>query len=311
MTAAPGDDARPGYLSRRYVESLDHVGTPVELGGSGGWLLERAAPGTPTRTDACGPYPLLCCVDWQALEADLAELTGPVSVVCVLDPMVDHDQAGLERCFPDLLRPYKRHHVVDLSVPARSRTSSHHRRNVARASKGLEVEVSTDPRAWADDWAALYAHLSIRHAISGAAAFRRASLARQLEVPGTVALRAVAGREVVGMTVWYVVGTVAYYHLAAYDERGYAARASFALFDRALTAFGRDGVRWADLGGSAGVLDAGADGLARFKSGWSTGVRTAPLGGRVLDRAAYDALSAAVDAPDGYFPAYRVQEVRA
>lgn len=301
----------PGYLSGRYVSSLEHIGRPLALAGSGGWLLRRPVAGAPGVTDACGPYPLLCCQDWHALEADLAGLTAAVSVVCVLDPMAEHEPKALERCFPDLLRPYKQHHVVDLSVPAPSRTSSHHRRNVARAARTLEVEVSTDPRAWAGDWARLYGHLGDRHGIEGAAAMQAASLQAQLEVPGTVALRALLGDHVVGMTVWYVHSSIAYYHLGASDPRGYEESASFGLFDRALARLAEDGVLWADLGGSAGVLDPGTDGLARFKRGWSTGTRTAYLGGRVLDRPAYVALSAAVSPADGFFPAYRSPGVEA
>jgi hypothetical protein len=45
------------------------------------------------------------------------------------------------------------------------------------------------------------------------------------------------------------------------------------------------------------------DGLSRFKAGWATGRRTAWFGGRIGDRAAYDALAAGRQA--AYFPAYR------
>lgn len=310
MSASPAaathpDPGPPGYLSRRYAESLKDAGRPRALDGSGGWLLERSVPASSELRDARGPYPLLCCLDWRRLEADLAELGGLVSVVCVPDPLVDHDPAALDRCFPDVLRPFKEHYVVDLSVPARSRTSSHHRRNVRRASGQVEIEVSSDPPAWAPDWVALYGALGRRHGITGPAAFSPAALELQLRVPGTVVLRALLGDQVVGMNVWYVHGELAYYHLGASDDRGYAASASFGLFDRALELLAAQGVSQVDLGGSAGTGPAASDGLSRFKSGWSTGRRTGLLAGRVVDRRAYERLSRDARPPITWFPAYR------
>ena len=63
------------------------------------------------------------------------------------------------------------------------------------------------------------------------------------------------------------------------------------------------GVSEVDLGGGAEGHDP-VDGLARFKRGWSTGTRTAWLGGRVLDRPAYAELCATT-AGTPFFPAYR------
>jgi hypothetical protein len=175
-----------------------------------------------------------------------------------------------------------------------------------RAARDLHVETCDEPASMLDEWAALYSNLVRRHRIDGVAAFSRAAFDRQLRVPGLVMFRAVQGTESVGTTLWYVQDEVAYYHLGAYSEAGYDLRASFALFWRALEHFSEAGLRWAALGGAAGVRADADDGLARFKRGWSTGTRTAYLCGRILDAERYAEI-AAERAPGGtqYFPAYR------
>ena len=61
--------------------------------------------------------------------------------------------------------------------------------------------------------------------------FSRGAFAAQLDVPGLVAFRAADDRAAtVGMVLWYARARVGYYHLAAYSPRGYAEKASYALF---------------------------------------------------------------------------------
>ena len=87
-------------------------------------------------------------------------------------------------------------------------------------------------------------------------------------------------REIVGMILWYCQGEVGYYHLAAYSPRGYAENASYALFWASAERL-RGRVRWLSLGAGAGATCDGADGLTRFKRGWSPLVRPAYLGRHV------------------------------
>jgi hypothetical protein len=80
------------------------------------------------------------------------------------------------------------------------------------------------------------------------------------------------------------------------------------VFASAREYFSQHGCRFLNLGAGAG-LGPSADGLSRFKQGWSTSTRTAYLCGRVLDRDAYDRLVR--DSHRGgsdYFPAYRAGE---
>jgi hypothetical protein len=123
-------------------------------------------------------------------------------------------------------------------------------------------------------------------------------------MPGLVALRAERGGATVGMTLWLEDPPFAHYHLGAYSSEGYEVSASYAVFDRAIGHLRDRGVRWIDIGGSAG--DESDDGLDRFKRGWSNEARTAHLCGRVLDRAAYRRLTGA--GSTGWFPAYRASE---
>lgn len=300
---------RAGYRSVEYASALHHLGTPRAIDACGAWLLERSVPDNDAR-DAIGCYPLFCCADWSRLADDLAALasSGIVSVVLVADPFGNWTTEMLRDCFPDLCRPFKRHYVCDLTSSPEQFVHVHHRRNVRKALQCVEVERCESAVEHLGDWVRLYGILGERHGIEGLADFSRESFRGQLAAPGMVAFRAVANGTTVGMLLWFVQNGVAYYHLGAYDNEGYRCRASFALFWKSIEQFRAAGVRWLDLGGTAGVHDAD-DGLARFKRGWSSGSRTAYLCGRVLDRERYDALVHAAGGGradgNGFFPAYR------
>jgi Acetyltransferase (GNAT) domain len=296
-----------GYLHREYAESLDTFGTPSELPGSKGWILERSIPGF-DYYDAMGCYPLFFCQNWSLLKADLEEIEERlVSLSVVTDPFGDYDEAYLGQCFPDVVIPFKQHFVVDLSRPLDTFVHSHHRRNARKALKDLRVERGTNPADFLDDWISLYQTLIERHNIDGIAAFSIEAFARQFNVPGIVVFRAVYNDTTVGMLLWYVQSNRAYYHLGAYSARGYELGASFALFDYAIRYFAEHELEWLNLGAGAGL--SGESGLDRFKGGWSTGVRPAYFCGRILDVAKYaEILRVRRLPPTKYFPAYRVGE---
>jgi hypothetical protein len=298
-----------GYLHPAYAASLAEFGVPRALPGSGAWVLERPIADTAAR-DAMGCYPLFTCRDWSRLADDVeAHLDGLVSLVVVTDPFGAYDLGDLRRCFPDLVRPFKEHHTVDLEQPLDRLVHPHHRRNARRALRTVSAERVECPPAALHEWTALYDNLIARHRIRGIATFSRTSFREQLGVPGLVAFRAVQAGEVVGMVLWYVQNDVGYYHLAAYSDAGYSANASFALFWTAMEHFAGSGVRALDLGAGAGLTADPDDGLTRFKRGWSTGTRTAYLCGRILDPSAYGRLVADRGVPPtAFFPAYRQRE---
>ncbi|HEY0972520.1 MAG TPA: GNAT family N-acetyltransferase [Gemmatimonadales bacterium] len=301
-----------GYHHPGYARALAELGVPRALPASGGWLLERPI-GRDGMRDLTGCYPLFACGRWDRLEEDLAELPPElVSVTLVADPFGAHDARMLARCFPERCVPFKRHFVADLTRPGGAIASPHHRRNIRRASRTVEVERCARPVDQLDAWVSLYGNLIRRHGIEGVAAFSRESFAAQLAVPGIVALRAVRGGDTVGMTLWYQQGDVAYYHLGAYSDAGYEAGAAFALFAEAFTHF-RGAVHWLALGAGAGLRADDGDGLSRFKRGWATGTRVAYLCGRVLDPRRYAALvrAAGAEGEEDFFPAYRSPHPRA
>jgi len=296
-----------GYAHPAYARSLRGFGDPLHLPRSEGWLLKRAIEGFDA-SDAMGCYPLFSCQDWQSLPDDLEELReGLVSVVLVTDPFLGVDPASSAGRF-DVLAPFKEHMVVDLGRAPDTFVSSHHRRNIRKAARNVEVEVCEAPSSRGDEWVVLYQRLIARHGIRGIARFSPESLREQLRVPGTFVLRAVRGDETVGMSIWYLRGSVAYYHLAAYSDLGYRVNASFPLFASAIGFFA-ERAAWLSLGAGAGFARDGTDGLTRFKSGWATGTRTAYLAGRVLNSDLYSTIVQARNpAPSSYFPSYRQGE---
>jgi hypothetical protein len=296
-----------GYGHASYAAALAEFGTPRQLPRCGGWVLERRIPGTDAR-DAMGCYPLFVCQDWRALEADLDELDGLVSVSLVSDPFGDYDEDALRRGFHDVVVQFKTHFVVDLSRPIDDIVSPHHRYYARKALDRVSVERCDTPDDHLDEWSELYSHLIERHHLRGIKAFSRGSFAAQLRVPGVVMLRATCDGTAVGAHLWYRHGNVAQSHLAALSARGYELMASYALHWFALQNFAAD-VSWLNLGSGAGLAGDASGGLTAFKRGWATETRPAYFCGRILDRATYDALAAARPEPaGGYFPAYRSGE---
>lgn len=298
-----------GYLHADYCESLSEFGTPRLLPECGGWILERQIPNS-QYTDAMGCYPLFACQDWSHLQHDLESIErGLVSVTMVVDPLADCDQELLRRCFPDVFTPFKQHFVVDLTRKPETFVHPHHRRNARKAQREMSVERCERPIDFLQEWVDLYAVLIARHNITGIPAFSPEAFAKQLTVPGIEMFRATHEGASLGMLLWYEQGNRAYYHLGAYSAKGYELGASFALFDSTINYFAGSGTEWLNLGSSAGTTATSTDGLGRFKQGWSTGVRTAYLCGRILDRPKYAELVAASGHSSAkYFPAYRAGE---
>ena len=295
---------RYGYASREYAESLAEFGTVQELPGCRGTLLVRPIPSS-SLFDGMGCYPLFCCQDWDALRDDLEPLAERlVCVGLVTDPFASADHSQLQATFPSICYEYKQHFVTDLSVPLERIVRGNHLRNARKALGMLEVDRSSSGNELLPAWQALYNNLVERHGITGIAQFSPASFEQQVRVPGFTAFSARNDHGVCGITFWYVQGDVAYYHLAAYSDRGYELGASFALFWNALTYFASIGVRWAALGAGAGTTSA-ESGLTRFKQGWSTETRPVFFCGRILQPAKYQHLSAKAPGNSTFFPAYR------
>lgn len=296
-----------GYLHPDYAESLKDFGVPYQLLRSRGWVLVRTIPKSPYR-DAMGCYPLFACEDWSQIGADLEEIGDDlVSLALVADPFGDYELVTLQRCF-DKVIAFKEHFIVDLTYPITTATTSHHRYYARRALQKVSIEKESDPTRLLDIWTALYANLTQKRQITGLRAFSKESFAKQLAVPGITAFRAVHEQETIGIHLWYVQGEVAYSHLEAVNSTGYKLGASYALYWDALESFSGK-LRWADLGSGTGTAKGVANGLTRFKKGWSTGTRIAHFCGRIFDRARYDELvnDKGVAATD-YFPAYRKGE---
>mgnify|MGYP000959020432 FL=1 len=296
------------YRHEAYARALQQ-GDAACFANAGGWWIKRRIPGT-SLFDGAGPYPLLVCVDWSGLAADLAGVADDiVSFAAVVDPLGDFDEAMLRRAFPDVLFPYKQHYTVDLTRPLEQTVSKHHKYYARRALRDFRVEHCEDPVRYRDTWVALYSELVGRHEITGPAAFSPGSLAAQLAVPGMQVFLAYDGDEIAGIQLWAVQGSAVHHHLSAYSTRGYAMRVSYAMVWKAMENLQAAGVQLASLGAGAGI-NSNSGGLTEFKAGWSDGQRTAWFGGRVFDRERYRQLSAEVPPDTPFFPLYRAAQVR-
>jgi hypothetical protein len=298
-----------GYLHPMYAQSLAEYGIPIELPTSQGWILKRPVPGTKV-FDGMGCYPIFSCQNWSALEMDIEGIASQlVCLSLITDPFGRYNQQDLLKIFIDVVKPYKKHFVIDLRQTPRNFVVAHHQRNVHKALRMVTVEVCVEPIKYLNDWISLYNDLIERHHISGMTKFSAKTFAKQLSVPGVVAFRAHVNEKTIGILLWYVQGTTGYYHLGAYSSEGYKLKASFALFWSALDYFANTGLEWLSLGAGAGTQVNVNDGLTRFKQGWSTGVKTVYLCGRIFDRKKYQEIIETKNIPHtNFFPAYRLGE---
>jgi len=298
-----------GYLNQNYAQSLEEFGLPIKLFKCQGWILKRKLAGFPYY-DAMGCYPLFACKNWSRLHFDLEDLKGDlISLSIVADPFGDYDENYLRRCFKDVVIPFKKHYIIDLSCRLNSFACDHHRRYARKALQKVTIEKCDTPTEFTEDWNRLYANLIARHNIKGIAAFSVKSFKWQTRVPGLVVFRAIFEDRTIGMLLWYVLDKVAYYHLGAYSDLGYAMRASFALFWSAIEYFADLNVKWINLGAGAGLAGNGVDGLSRFKHGWATGTRPAYFCGRIFDQERYARIMEKRECSGAdYFPAYRQGE---
>jgi len=250
---------------------------------------------------------VLSCTNWSALKEDLDNIQEDIiSLKVNTDPFGGYDEALLHAIFRDVVRPFKHHFVVDLSQNPQQYVNKHHQRNVRKGLNSVEVALCDNPHDYLDDWCRLYDNLIERHQITGVQAFSRTSFSSQLKVPGIRAFRAEVDGKIVGLTLWYVQGNIAFYHLGAYDTTGYESRASYAIFWTAIEYFANAGLEWLNLGAGAGSTGDSNDGLSRYKRGWSTGIRTAYLCGRIFDHDVYSEITKPITLDVGeFFPAYR------
>jgi hypothetical protein len=262
-------------------------------------MLLRAAPGD--AWDATGPYPRAPLRHGADLPAGLARLraAGLVSAVLVPDPLLAPDATTLAAAFP-ICRPFKTHFVVDRARGGYA-PSKHHRYEVRRAQGRCTVDrVRLGDHL--GDWSRLYAGLADRHAIQGPAAFSDGYFAMMAGDSTYETFAARVDGRMVAMAIWFEHAQVAVNHLGASDAAGYAAGATYALYDAAIEHFAQ--CRQIDLGGAAGLAESADDGLARFKRGFANAEATAFLCGAVLDPVRYAALTGG-RAPTAFFPAYR------
>ena len=294
-----------GYQHPLYAESLAEFGVPTKLPSSQGSILIRDIAGTGAR-DAMGCYPLFSCQNWAGLYQDVESLGSDlVSLTLVTDPLGDYQLNDLKACFPDLLRPFKEHFIIDLQEPRERTVSKSHRYNARKALRELTVEVVDDPESFIDEWAVLHGHLINKHGISGIRAFSHRAFLAQFKTPGIVILRAMCGQRTVAAAMFFVQDGVAQAHVLGCDPEGYAKRALYAITWHIYDYFD-DSVRWCNLMGVPDGEGPQIENIRMFKKGWTRVTRTSYLCGRVLNQDKYDKLAASYTSGNmSYFPIYR------
>lgn len=284
------------YATKAYARSLAHAGAPLPVPEWSSHVLVRPDP-----RDAMGPYPLTVIAPGADLAAGLERLAaaGLTSAVLVLDDRLRPPLDALEAVF-DLVRVFKPHYIHDrrLGPPVYGK---HHRYELKRALARVEArEIALADHLPA--WIALYGQLASRHGLGGLHAFPTAHFDALAQMPGVRTFGAFVEDRLASAHLFMTHNGHAISHLAASSPEGYASGAAYAVNDLAITALADcDTI---NFGGGAGKGDDPADGLVRFKKGFSNTSAPSYLCGKVLDAAAYESLSAGRPR-EAFFPAYR------
>lgn len=298
-------DTPCGYMSARYAQSYSVFGDIVTLPHSGLHLVKRPIAGG--RFDLMGLYPYVMSRDWEKLSDDLAVMqdSGAVSVTFVADPFeTDRIKAALGGWA--LCRHFKTHYIFDLKSDWKAARSRTVRKLTRRGVEAHQMRVVPADRALAPDLWRLYQTTAERHLLRGFATLSEQSLKAQLQAPGAMLVTAEDEAGLAGAMISYLHGDTASAHLEFLATRGHLQNTSYALLQTSLEEMERRGVTYVNIGGSAGLTDDLESGLAQFKQRWTQTHRSALLCGEILDRRAYDALSAeAGTAGSAFFPSYR------
>ena len=291
-----------GYFHKGYAKSIIKDAKLVNLTESKGWLLQRDIPNT-LFSDVTNCYPLLCCQNWNKIEDDINNLPNKIiSVSLVTEPFAEIKK-DLSKTF-NIFIPFKEHFIVDYRLKISFTT--HHQKEISRSiKKGVEIELCINPLSYIDQWHDLYNILINRHNIRKSICFSKSLFINQFKVPGIVVFRAIKDLKTIGMTLWFVSNNNAYYHLAAYSDKGYQTSCSYALMDYALNYFNKKGITQVTLGAGAGLTQDKHDGLSRFKSGWSNYTKKTYFGGKILNLDEYTNIVNTSKSHPSFFPAYR------
>ncbi|HEX7886861.1 MAG TPA: hypothetical protein VF474_12870 [Phenylobacterium sp.] len=288
------------YATDAYARSLGHVGRPFAVPEWGCEVLLRDTP-CGTRRDAVGTYPLAALDPAADLPGGLERLraAGLVSVVLVTDDRLRPPLEDLQQAF-GAVRRFKAHFLYDRTLGPQA-YDKHHRYEIRRATGRVEAREIVLAEHLAS-WEALYGELSARHALGGLHAFPLAHHAALARLPGLRAFGAFMEGGLVSAHLFVTDAGYAVSHLAASSPEGYRNGAAYAVNALAVEALTDCGV--INFGGGAGAGEDPADGLIRFKKGFSNRIAASWLCGAVLDADAYQALSAGAE-DNGFFPAYR------
>lgn len=287
------------YATERYASSLGHLGTPLAVPEWCGHVMVR--PIDAAFQDAIGPYPLAVLSEDVDLAGGMERLrkVGLVSVVLVVD---DYHRPSLDalRTVFDFVRPFKVHYVVD-RTRGNAESSKHHRYEIKRALKTVEIRQFVLDDGHLAQCMALYELLKVRHGLDGIYDFPLTHFIALAKIDGVTSLGAFRGDELLSFHVWAGTGKRVHSHLAASSQEGYEVGAAYAVNAAAIELFGDHEI--VNLGGSAGN-ESQNDGLAQFKSGFCNATAQSYLCGKVLDASLYERLSAYAPRSN-YFPAYR------
>lgn len=291
------------YRSESYARCHETQGEPFYVAPWDTWLLRRPIEGT-SYYDAISLYPSCRLPHLASIEKGLECLRQQklVSLTLVTDPF-QNPQFLLERA--SFKRFFKTHYLVDLTRLHYMTFSRHHRYEIRKSPCRSALLSFPD---YLEEWMGLYAHLSQRHDFSPEGTLPRSYFEALTHVPQVVAVGSFLEEKLVSMHLWVHDGTHVFSHLAASHPNGYAQGAAYGIYHTAIEFFGSHKefpFKAMDLGGCAGPHDDPANGLVRFKKGFSNQEIPVYVCGYILDPEVYLHLRGSNPGNDSFFPIYR------
>ena len=288
------------FASAAYLESLPHLGRPLQTAALPFPVAVREVPGT-AHADAIGPWPYVPAPAPALLAPALDELRrlGLVSLTLMLAPDTGPADIAAYAALGVGLRPLKDHFVVDPQLPP-AIVGPRTRRNLAIGARHWEVAEEAAPAELAETAARLYAGLADRRILSDITRVPPLHFATLARLPGAVFLTARKGPLVGAMVIAArQAGRTDLLHLLI-DQAHIATCPGYAVLGHVARDWSRQGPVY--LGGMPDGPD--GPGVGRFKARWSNRTSALLLATAILRPDTYAALAGDGGAA-AYFPAYR------
>ena len=293
-----------GFYQAGFSESL---GPNILLTQSDSYLNKRVI-GTTGHYDLVFPYPMFAGRNFSAIGQDIRSLSqsDAVSMTIRSDAFFEKTVSQTEAVW-DWFRPFKTHHITNLSKPWRDKAARNAKRYEVRARRTFTFSEVLNPAFYASDLRRLNSIILNRKRVTNTSIIAETILRQQLGLSGARLFRASDSNGIQGLAFFMVTEKRAYAYMIGATDEARSNNVIYGLYGYALDSF-QDAMDYVDFGGVPGTSDDQSHPIAQFKQLWTNETAQSFICGKVFRPDVYKNLSKAHPTSHvNFFPAYTDQ----